>query len=57
MPRKTQPEGRPKMHDINTEQKLKNEAFLHSNPPKGTWFFFSRNISIEYKYNNSVFTI
>ena len=40
MPRKTQPEGRPKMHDINTEQKLRNEAFLHSNPPKGTWFFF-----------------
>ena len=36
MPRKTQPEGRPKMHDINTEQKLRNEAFLHSNPPKGT---------------------
>ena len=51
MPRKTQPEGRPKMHDINTEQKLRNEAFLHSNPPKGTWFFFKK-----YKYNDSVFT-
>ena len=35
MPRKTQPEGRPQMHNIQISEKLRHEAFLYSNPPKG----------------------
>ena len=35
MPRKTQPQGRPEKQDIQVDQKIKHEAFLYSNPPKG----------------------
>ena len=45
MPRKTQPEGRPQMHNIQISEKLRHEAFLYSNPPKGKQSAHSVEIS------------
>ena len=36
MPRKREPEGRPKMFNELPSDIVKKEAYLHSNPPKGT---------------------
>ena len=35
MPRKREPEGRPKMFNELPADIVKKEAYLHSNPPKG----------------------
>ena len=35
MPRKREPEGRPKMFNTLPSDIAKQEAYLHANPPKG----------------------
>jgi hypothetical protein len=36
------PEGKPKHYAVPPEQMIKQEAFVHSNPPKGNeWFKIS----------------
>jgi hypothetical protein len=40
MPRKRGPEGKPKHYAVPPEQLVKQEHFVHSNPPKGLILFF-----------------
>ena len=36
MPRKREPEGKPKTYSVLPSEQIKTEAYSHSSPPKGT---------------------
>ena len=50
MPRKREPEGRPKMFNTLPSDIAKQEAYLHANPPKGIKKIDKSFILLQIKY-------